>query len=233
MSHPLEQAVPARRYRRRSSPITQPGYGKGKPHPMKGRKYPPEPLTREEMLAALRACSNRGKCGVRDRALYAVLWRTGLRISEALALELRDVNLDDGFLRVRHGKGDKDRVVAIDPDAAAVLERWLELRKKIGIPRGAPVFCTISQPTPGGPLGQPQVRDKMRKIEKRIGLEKRFRPHQLRHTHAVEMAMENVPLPVISAQLGHANAAITHRYINHVAPAQRLALLHARPGFEL
>jgi len=68
---------------------------------------------------------------VRNRALIAVLWRCGLRISEALALELRDVDLDAGTVRVRHGKGDKSRTVGIDEQTAALLARWLDRRKKL------------------------------------------------------------------------------------------------------
>ena len=64
-------------------------------------------LTEPEAIALIRACSSRAPTGVRNRALIAVLWRSGLRISEALALELRDIDLEAGTLRVRHGKGDK------------------------------------------------------------------------------------------------------------------------------
>jgi len=78
-------------------------------------------LTEPEAIALIRACSTRAPTGVRNRALIAVLWRSGLRISEALALELRDVDLQAGSLRVRHGKGDKSRTVGVDEQTAAML----------------------------------------------------------------------------------------------------------------
>jgi integrase len=71
------------------------------------RRRPPEVLSEPEAIALIRACSSRAPTGIRNRALIAVLWRWGLRISEALALELRDLDLQAGTLRVRHGKGDK------------------------------------------------------------------------------------------------------------------------------
>ena len=64
-------------------------------------------LTDAEVVALIRACSARASTGVRNRALIAVLGRCGLRVSEALGLELRDVDLDAGTVRVRHGKGDR------------------------------------------------------------------------------------------------------------------------------
>ena len=81
----------------------------------KGRRYPAEPLSDDEVRALLGAIKGNRPIAVRNRALVAVLWGAGLRISEALALMPRDVK--DESLRVRHGKGDKARVVGLRPDA--------------------------------------------------------------------------------------------------------------------
>ena len=71
------------------------------------RRRPPEVLTEAEAIALIRACSTRAPTGVRNRALIAVLWRSGLRISEALSLELRDIDLgrqsSDRLPRARRG----------------------------------------------------------------------------------------------------------------------------------
>jgi len=71
-----------------------------------------------------------GAVRVRNRALIAVLWRSGLRVGEALALELRDVDLAAGTLRVRHGKGDRSRTVGLDEHSAAQLARWIDRRRR-------------------------------------------------------------------------------------------------------
>ena len=69
---------------RRRSPATMPGFGSGRPQRNKGRRYPPDPPSVEEIVAVMRTVGGRGE-GVRLRALIVILWRAGLRISEALA----------------------------------------------------------------------------------------------------------------------------------------------------
>jgi integrase/recombinase XerD len=80
----------------------------------KGITFPPEPLTRDETLALMKACSRRAPTGIRDRALICLLWRGQLRISEALALKAADFDASACTLRVLRGKGKKSRVVVID-----------------------------------------------------------------------------------------------------------------------
>ena len=86
---------------------------------------PPEPLTPDEVRALLNACS-RAATGIRNRALLVVLYRAGLRISEALAIMEKD--LDNGTIRVLRGKGKKSRVVGLDAGAWAILQVWLAKR---------------------------------------------------------------------------------------------------------
>src|SRR5271167_3624703 len=99
----------------------------------KGAKFPPEPLTHDEVIALMNVCSRRAPTGKRDRALICILWRGQLRLSEALALKVADFDPDAGTLRVLRGKGKKARVVVIDQQAADVLTAWLECRKKLGL----------------------------------------------------------------------------------------------------
>ena len=77
------------------------------------RRLPPEVLTNDEVLRLIDACSNT-PTGLRNRALIAVLYRAGLRVSEALDLYPKDVDAAAGTIRVLHGKGDRSRVVGID-----------------------------------------------------------------------------------------------------------------------
>jgi integrase/recombinase XerD len=80
--------------------------------------------------------------GIRNRALIAVLYRTGLRITEALSLYPKDISMKTGVVRVLHGKGDKARTVGIDKGAIECIERWLDVRQKIEGYLLAPLFCT-------------------------------------------------------------------------------------------
>ncbi len=86
----------------------------------RGRRFPAELLSEEEARALVRACSARAPTGIRNRALINLLYRGGLRVSEALALMPKDVDQAAGTVTVLHGKGDRRRVVGIDPAAFAV-----------------------------------------------------------------------------------------------------------------
>src|SRR5450755_2394500 len=97
----------------RRQPVTLPGYHSGRPPRNKGRRYPADPPTVEEIIAVMRGAGG-GPDGVRLRALIVVLWRAGLRIGEALALAETDLDARRGAVLVRHGKGDKRREVGMD-----------------------------------------------------------------------------------------------------------------------
>jgi site-specific recombinase XerD len=191
----------------------------------KGRRFPIEVLSAREVLALMAACSARAPTGVRNRALIAVLWRAGLRISEALALAVKDLDREAGALTVLHGKGDRRRVVGLDPTAMAVLERWLELRaKRVRRARAAPVFCTLE----GKRLQAQYVRALLPRLAEKAGIDKRVHAHGLRHAHASELVMEGTPLSIVQAQLGHASLAATERYVRHLAPADLVRALQER-----
>src|SRR5450631_1212671 len=90
----------------RRSPATTPGYHRGRPPRNKGEQYPADPPTVEEIVAVMSAVGDRAD-GHRVRALIVLLWRAGLRISEALALQESDLDRTRGAVLVRRGKGGK------------------------------------------------------------------------------------------------------------------------------
>lgn len=207
---------------------TEPGYRAGQKPPNFGKTYPPEPLTPGELMRLLAACPRKGPRGPRNRALIVMLWRAGLRIAEATALLPRDVDLVHGVVTVRRGKGAKRRVVGLDPQAAAVVERWVEARTELGVNGTSPLFCTVVAPRLGGPMRPNNFNGQLAKIARRAGIDKRVHPHGLRHTHAFELIMEGTPLNLIKAQLGHSRLATTERYTNHLAPAQLIEAMQGR-----
>lgn len=188
------------------------------------RRRPAEVLSEAEAVALLRACSGRAPTGIRNRALIAVLWRCGLRISEALALELRDVDLEAGTVRVRHGKGDKSRTVGLDEQTTALLARWLDRRRALGPGSRAPIFCTLA----GGRIDTSYVRRLLPRLAARAGVDRRVHAHGLRHTYAAELAREHTPINVIRDALGHSSLAVTDRYLRDVAPMQVIETMKAR-----
>jgi integrase len=129
----------------RRSPATMPGYHRGRPPRNKGEEYPADPPTIEEVVAVMRAVGDRPD-GYRLRALILLLWRAGLRISEALAVQESDLDRGRGAVLVRRGKGGKRREVGMDRWAWEQLDPWLEIRREL--PTGA-LPCVIHGPTAG------------------------------------------------------------------------------------
>jgi site-specific recombinase XerC len=105
-----------------------PGYHRGRPPRNKGEQYPADPPTVEEIVAVMRTVAD-DALGKRLRALIVLLWRAGLRISEALALQESDLDRSRGAVLVRRGKGGKRREVGMDRWAWEQIDPWLEVRR--------------------------------------------------------------------------------------------------------
>lgn len=148
----------------------------GQPATNKGRTFPPEVLTTDEVAALISGCSPRAPTGIRNRALLWLLYRSGLRVSEALDLRPADADLARHTLRVLHGKGDKATTRGFHPSATDALARWLDTRKALGI-RSGTLFCTLS----GGPVSDRYVRNLLHRLASQAGIAKRVHPHGLRH----------------------------------------------------
>jgi site-specific recombinase XerD len=195
---------------RRRSPATTANFHLGRPPHNKGMRYPGDPPTIEEIVAVMRAASD----GVRRRAVIIILWRAGLRISEALALNETDLDHDRGAVLVRHGKGDKRREFGMDRWAWSHLEPWLDLRRELPI---------------GWPLSPAGIRAQLHRVALAAGVRRQVAPHQLRHAHAVEMSREGISLIVIQRQLGHADLEITSRYLRGIDNTEIIQPIYQRP----
>lgn len=191
----------------------------------KGGKFPPELLTPDEVAAIVAGCSPRAKTGIRNRALITFLYRSGLRVSEALALKPSDIDLKRRTCRVLHGKGDKATVRGFHPSATDTLARWIDTRRTLGL-RNGPLFCTLD----GSPLYPQYVRLLLARLADKAGIDKKVRPHGLRHTFAVELEQAGTPVTTISKLLGHSTIAVTARYLDHLTNAQAIEAL---AGIEL
>lgn len=183
-------------------------------------KLPAEVLTKDEVLALLAACSRRGPTGIRNKALLAMLWRCGLRISEALALTPANVDPKAGTVRILRGKGAKARTVGIDPQTLDTLAAWVAERKDLGIGAARPLFCQISKGSEGEPIDSSYVRHMLPRLAKKAGVTKRVHAHAFRHTHAVELLREGANVGQIQGALGHSSIAVTNTYLAHLNPAE-------------
>lgn len=106
------------------------------------------------------------------------------------------------------------------------LEPWLDIRGQL--PVGA-LLCVIRGVTAGRQWEPSAARKQLRRTAASAGVRRRFAPHQLRHSHAVEMAHEGVPLVVIQRQLGHANLGITSIYLKGIDSSEIVDTVHSRP----
>jgi integrase len=138
----------------RRSPATMPGYHHGRPPRNKGEQYPADPPTIEEIIAVMRIVGDRAD-GDRLQALIVLLWRAGLRISEALSLRESDLDRSRGAVLVRRGKGGKRREVGMD--------RWAWDHLNLGLRSVASyrsAHCSVSftdRPRDGTGKHQPHV----------------------------------------------------------------------------
>jgi site-specific recombinase XerD len=219
--------------RRRGGRATMPGRNAGQHPPNYGKRYPAVVLTRDEIRALMKAFSRRGSAGIRNAAITAVLYRSGLRINEALSAPLSDLDLNAGSLYVRYPKRDRKgrsrpRTVGLDAETIALLERWLARRRELGISTRAPLFCQIQTTRCGQPMSATGYRDALNRAAIRAGIDKRVHPHGMRHSFAFDWVQEARPLNHLQKALGHRYLSTTAHYADHLNPRDVLESMRDR-----
>ena len=205
---------------------TEPRFGQrpGTPAPNAGRKYPAEPLTPAEVTAIIGQCSLRAPTGIRNRALLTLLYRSGLRVSEVLAVRPSDVDLARHSIRLLGTKSGQPQTRGFHPSADDALARWMDTRKALGIGNhGTKLFCTLD----GGPVSDRYVRNLLHRIAPRAGVDKRVVPHTFRHTFAKELEDAGAPVTTISKLLGHHSIATTAHYLDHLTNREAVKALQS------
>ena len=157
--------------------------------------------------------------GQRDRALFTLLYAAGLRIDEALSLNIKDMpNTEDRFITVR-GKGGKERRVPILPIAKQTLRAYLDQCPYEATPE-RPIFIGKR----GGRLNQGVAQKAMRDLRGVLGLPDTATPHALRHSFATHLLQNGANLREIQELLGHASLSSTQRYTD--VNAEELLKIH-------
>jgi integrase/recombinase XerD len=191
--------------------------------PRLGQPLPKNILSAREVEQILQLCDAADSIGLRDRAVIEVLYSTGIRRGEIVALKLYDLSLDRGVLLVRQGKGKKDRYVPIGERAIAWLEKYIrEARPQLAIePDDMTVFLTAQ--------GEPFSRDHMTaNVKARIDAAKLGKTgacHLFRHTMATLMHENGADIRFIQEILGHVKLETTQIY-THVS-IRTLQQVHA------
>ena len=177
--------------------------------PKKGLHLP-EVLSTEEIDAILSVIDLSQQEGQRDRAAIELLYSCGLRVSELCTLKMHNLFLDEGFLRVV-GKGNKERLVPISPQAVKELQLWFYTRNTIMPKSGEEdyVFLSVRRRQH---LSRITVFHNLRLYAERAGITKTISPHTLRHSFATHLLEGGANLRVIQALLGHEQISTTEVY---------------------
>lgn len=166
----------------------------------------PKPLDRDDALSLLRAAHSMQKepwQGLRDVALLTMLYGCGLRISEALSLDVKDFP-KSGDVLVVTGKGNKQRLVPLLPLVKQAVEDYLKERKTLS----SPLFVGVR----GDRLNPGVVQRQIRNLRRYLGLPESVTPHALRHSFATHLLAAGSDLRSVQELLGHASLSATQRY---------------------
>ena len=176
--------------------------------PAKSRKLP-NVLSHGEVTKLLDSAKGSEPVDVRDRALLELMYGCGLRASEAVGLELTDIDLKRGFVRP-HGKGSKERLVPLGTAAGRAVARYLRSGRPelVGSNPERRLFVNFR----GGPLTRQGLYKIIQRHAKAVGLEGKMSPHTLRHTFATHLLAGGCDLRSVQEMLGHADVSTTQLY---------------------
>jgi integrase/recombinase XerD len=159
--------------------------------------------------------------GLRDKALIEVLYATGLRVSELVALKAADLNLDEGYLTCI-GKGDKQRVVPLGREACDWVRRYIRDGRAELLRKGTTPWLFVNA-RDGGPLSRVGFWKILKEYGTKAGVSRELSPHTLRHSFATHLLDRGADLRMIQIMLGHADLSTTQIY-THVLEARLRAV---------
>jgi integrase/recombinase XerC len=176
----------------------------------KQEKRLPKCLDLEQVQKLLDAPGDADLLSARDKAMLEVLYSSGIRVSELVDLEMGDLDLQEGVLRVR-GKGRKDRLTPIGSQAIKALQRYFELRSADTKSQGAQAHRVFLNKH-GQALSTRSVRRKLDKYLQTAGLDPGISPHTLRHSFATHLLNNGADLRSVQELLGHQSLSTTQIY---------------------
>ena len=174
----------------------------------------PRVLSRDQVNRLLEQPQGTGHGALRDRALLETMYACGLRASEAITLELAELDLEAGVLIAR-GKGSKERIVPVGSKALTTLREYLQKARPalVGLHDEPHVFVNLR----GRPLSRQGLYKIVQRHARAAGLDSRMSPHTLRHTFATHLLAGGCDLRSLQEMLGHADIGTTQIY-THLSP---------------
>jgi integrase/recombinase XerC len=192
----------------------------------RGQRKLPHFLTGDEVKTLLESPDSNDAMGLRDIAILEVIYSAGLRVSEVVGMNDRDLDFDEGTVRIR-GKGKKERIGSIGTHAARALKTYYAVRKRAdhGDSKDLPTFTNK--------FGQRlTARSIARMLEKHIkvsGLDTRTTPHTLRHSFATHLLDRGADIRSVQEMLGHKSLVTTQIYTHVSTAALKKAYISAHP----
>jgi integrase/recombinase XerD len=198
--------------------------------PPRSRARLPKVLTRDEVSRLLSQPAGSDPAALRDRALLETMYACGLRASEAIGLEMSELDFETGILRAR-GKGSKERIVPIGSKAITTLRAYLEHGRPrlVGLRDEPRVFVNQR----GAGLSRQGLYKIVQRHAKSAGLEQRMSPHTLRHTFATHLLAGGCDLRSLQEMLGHADIGTTQIYTHLSAGRLREVYFDAHPRAQI
>lgn len=187
----------------------------------------PQVLTLEEIDRMVAAIDLSKAEGHRNRAIIEMLYGSGLRVSELVGLKLSDMYREEGYMLI-HGKGSKQRLVPISPEADKWFTYWLEDRSHLDI---KPEYVDIAFLNHyGRQLTRAMIFTIIRQLASKAGIKKVISPHTLRHSFATHLLQNGANLLIIQQLLGHEDIATTEIYTHVSVQDLRKAILTYHPA---
>lgn len=188
----------------------------------KRAQHLPATLSSQEVDALMAKPDTDKPLGLRDRAIFELMYATGLRVSEVVDLRLDQLHLAMNLLQVT-GKGDKERLVPISPQATQWVDRYLQEGRPKLLKRVQPknVFVNFH----GGPMTRQGIWKNLKAYIASIGIEKDVTPHTLRHSFATRLLENGADLRVVQELLGHSDISTTQIY-THLSNQHLVAVYH-------
>ncbi|TAN48359.1 MAG: tyrosine recombinase XerC [Methylococcaceae bacterium] len=193
---------------------------KGIRAPKSGRTLP-HTLDLDELASLLEKPTEKS-LEIRDLAMWELFYSSGLRLGELVALDLGDIEWSEEMVHIRHGKGDKARLIPMGRYAKTALERWLTIRPTFAAADATALF--VSQR--GSRLAPRTVQARLENWAEQCGFDKNLHPHMLRHSFASHLLESSSDLRAVQELLGHSDIKTTQIYTH--LDFQHLATVYDR-----
>jgi hypothetical protein len=167
-------------------------------------KRKPEPLNSYEQLSLLRQPNPRAPTGLRNLCMISLMLKTGIRVSEVVNLRCSDLDWEVGSIKIRESGAARERTLLLDQADLMLLKSWLDIR-----PVNSELFFTTLD---GSGLKDRYIREMIKRLARKAGINKDVYPHLLRYTFAVDFIRETRDIKLLQEAMGHREASATQIY---------------------